>query len=346
MVDEKAYKHHSFEGGEVIQANAFNSYFSIKGIFGPDDKSSGKYFLFQLEVDPDENIDFGKARTLEGCVIKRLDIKKSFFGETKLNLELEKYGKIVFDWKVNVNILSFGVSGYSGFSYRNVYGTKECEKYLAQFKYVISEKYFERSETKALGDHFVVDVKYYKDRNENKILSKMAQCVLKRGGEKIFEYTCHGPEYRFFAPIEHSDGHWYYPYREDLYGISYLDIDTGETYHYIPEGEDNYFGLPMGESFIITEVAYDKASNLVAYSGCYRGGDHEVYVGDLSNPLGYDPHLASIKKMVARKHGDDFLDMDFAGWEKDCIRVKAETESGSRAFSIPIKEIREEIAGL
>ena len=64
--------------------------------------------------------------------------------------------------------------------------------------------------------------------------------------------------------------------------ISYLDLDTLEVYNYIPEGYQHDCEILLGESFIITDIHYDRESGLIAYGGCYWAGPPNVMVGDFS----------------------------------------------------------------
>ena len=98
-------------------------------------------------------------------------------------------------------------------------------------------------------------------------------------------------------------------------------MDTLEVFNYVPRGHDNSYGAPNGESFIVTKVLYDPASDLVAYEGCYWAGPSEVMVGKLDDPLNFDPHLISINKILDPEN-DECYDIDFAGWDGDGITVK------------------------
>ena len=63
------------------------------------------------------------------------------------------------------------------------------------------------------------------------------------------------------------------------------DLDTMEVYNYIPKGEEHDYDAPYGESFIITDIHYDPATNLVAYGGCYWACPYDVIVLDFRDPM-------------------------------------------------------------
>lgn len=90
--------------------------------------------------------------------------------------------------------------------------------------------------------------------------------------------------------------------------------------------------MPNGESFIVTKVLYDPATDLVAYEGCYWAGPSDVMVGKLDDPLNFDPHLISINKMIDPE-SDECYEIDFGSWEADGITVKVE-DAGTRKISL------------
>ncbi|MDO5156972.1 MAG: hypothetical protein Q4D51_13520 [Eubacteriales bacterium] len=235
------------------------------------------------------------------------------------------------------------------FSYKNVYGTPEYEKFCSKKDYVLDEKYLSDTEIEDLEDGYTVEVTVHDHREDcNGMLvmnADKAKCVLKKDGEKIYEYIRQtNSTFHMFSPFCHQDGHVYYPFHIDLYGISYLNLDTAEVYHYVPEGYETQYQIPCGESFIVTGVNYDKETNLVVYDGCYWAGCYELYVGDLTSPLAFNPHLACIRDMLQEREACDFYDVYFVKWDENQIVVKAENDEGTREYTVSFEEIRKEIA--
>ena len=142
--------------------------------------------------------------------------------------------------------------------------------------------------------------------------------------------------------ILHSNGRRYLAFHVGLYGISYLEPDSGEVYHYIPEGHTHDYRLPYGESFIITDIHYDEKSNLAAYGGCYWAGPSEVFVGDLQNPLQYDPHLVRIHELLDPEW-EEIDDIDFVRWDADTLVVSCDGKEVSIKIDTLRKALRKEV---
>ena len=173
--------------------------------------------------------------------------------------------------------------------------------------------------------------------SERAVHAEMAKAELRRGGECIFRYTCIDLHDRYRKElIHHSNGHRYYPFHTDLYGISYIDVDTLEVYNYIPIGRYHTYDAVCGESFIIISVHYNPKTDLVAYEGCIWAGPSDVMVGDLSDPLNFDPHLFSIHDIIDPDY-EECSDIDFVCWTDEGIEVMVDEK---RTQSISFEEIR------
>ncbi len=230
---------------------------------------------------------------------------------------------------------------YEGKSYKNVY--PEWEKYINKIAYVESAEFLFDEEDTELPEGYSLNVKSYTDRDEHECKAMLEVCELTKNGEHVFSYRC---TYNHASPckglIYHSNGHKYLPFQVDLYGISYLELDSGEVYHYIPEGFPHDIDQYCGESFIITDIHYDPKSNLIAYGGCYWAGPYEVMVGDLSEPLNYDPHLICVNEVFDPEH-DEGYDFDFVRFEDGKLIVK---NDDNREFSLDLAEVKASIKAL
>ncbi len=218
----------------------------------------------------------------------------------------------------------FGASGahYRGFDYTNIYGTPAYLEMEEENRYVFDEKYFREEVITELPDGFSLYERNYIHMEDHAIHARGSKCELRKDGKCIYAYdSCDNHHTAYKDLILHSNGHRYYPFHVNLYGISYIDVDTLEVFNYVPRGHDNSYGAPNGESFIVTKVLYDPATDLVAYEGCYWAGPSEVMVGKFDVPLNFDPHLISINKILDPE-GDECYDIDFAGWDDDGITVK------------------------
>lgn len=216
-------------------------------------------------------------------------------------------------------------------SYKNIYDTEEYKKYIQQDEYVFDEKYFRETKCYTLPESYTLEIKIYddtvqKDKQYRVTKAHAEKCTIKKSEKILYEYCCFYNHPRYFTEfIYHQNGHRYFPFHINLYGISYLDIDTLETFNYIPEGYPHLYPAPMGESFIITDIHYDKNTNLIAYGGCYWGGGGEVMVGDFSNPLNFNPHLINIHTILDPDY-DNIEDIDFKEWHDGKLYVKCDSK--------------------
>ncbi|MDE6787881.1 MAG: HAD family hydrolase [Ruminococcus sp.] len=224
-------------------------------------------------------------------------------------------------------------------SYKNVYGTDGYNKYIEEYMYLFDDKYITDTVVYKLSEGFSLREYIYDD--------KVKKCVLTETVENSGKYTTKVVyEYKQFYDhacsvgiiMYHSNGHRYFPFHIDLYGISYLDIDTMEVYNYIPEGYTHLHPAPMGESFIITDIHYDKESDLIAYDGCYWAAPSDVMVGDFSNPLNFNPHLINLHYIFDPEYVYD--DICFKEWKNGRLYVMCDSKTEK---SVSVNELKEMI---
>ena len=229
------------------------------------------------------------------------------------------------------------------FSYKNIYNSEKHKNFMDSQRYVIDDKFLTETENYELSDGFSVEVKVYKDSKQKEnysVLTYVEKITLKNADRTIYEYYCFdNHNFIFKEIIHHKNGHRYYAFKVDLYGISFLDVDTLEVYNYIPEGYINGNDDRMcGESFIITDVHYDKISDMIAYGGCYWAAPYEVMVGDFSDPLGFNPHLISLHDILDPEY-DLYDDIDFKEWKNNRIYVLCDKEEKS----LSVEELKDMI---
>lgn len=295
----------------------------IDGTFQNNDECP----YFSLGFDPfPRKIDVPEE--LKGAAIESLDISQQ--GESwSVKLVFSVNGECR-ELDLLCKKFSFTLMKYRGMSYRNLYS--EWVKGLTKSAYVEYEKYFKDEETHELEDGFTLNIKDYSDVDEKSpnyaVMKAYLQVCELKGGDLKYRYrsTANSNPHTFFNFIHHSNGHRYFPFHISLYGMSYLDLDSGEVYHYIPEGYQHNAEWTFGESFIVTSVFYDSKTDLVAYEGCYWAGTSDVMVGDLSDPLNYDPHLVSIHQIIDPDY-EEVDDVDFARFEDGRIIVKCDSKT-------------------
>ena len=228
---------------------------------------------------------------------------------------------------------------YKGMSYRNMYGTAEYEEFIDRQRYVLDEKYCTEKEEFVLPDGYSIETALYQDSTQHAMNACLQKCILKKSGKTIYEYLCAYNHSTYFNDfILHSNGRRYLPFHVDLYGISYLDIDSLEAYHYIPQGYYHDFSYPCGESFIVTDIHYDKNTDLIAYGGCYWGAPYSVMVGDFTNPLSFDPSLFDIGIIADPDRKGHSI--DFKQWQDSHLVVTVAGEERKIPVEKIIKAIR------
>ena len=218
---------------------------------------------------------------------------------------------------------------YRDVDYTNVYGSDKYNEFVNAYLYLEDEQYFSEECEIEIGDGISLIQKRF--LHEDGIRhSSISINHIKKDGNIVYSYRSIGGHHTPYKKlIHHKNGHRYYPHHIDLYGISYIDIDTLEVFHYIPKGRDSVYDSYCGESFIITGIYYDIGTNLVAYEGCYWAGTSDVMVGDLTNPLSFNPKLISIHEIVDPEY-EEMDDVDFYEWKEESLSVK-----------LDMKEVRE-----
>lgn len=225
-------------------------------------------------------------------------------------------------------------------SYKNIYGTDEYIRYIDKYMTIFDEKHLTEINSYILSDEFSLQIREYEDNRENIMFAANKCALIETSSQKIIyeynEFNCH--VIPITKIIHHSSGHRYYPFHVDLYGISYLDIDTMEVYNYIPEGYPHLYRAPMGESFIITDVFYDKKSDLIAYNGCYWAAPSDVMAGDFSNPLNFNPHLVSLHDILDPDY-ELYDDIDFKEWKNGRLYVICDCKEEKSLSAEELKDI-------
>lgn len=268
-----------------------------------------------------------------------------FFKEYRVSLKVRNEERSM---KITFQCETFWAQGlhYRGLDYTNVYGTSEYSKWANDRSYVFAEKYLISENDTELPDGYSLYQRNFLHSSDKGYLAYGSKCELRKNGKCLYEYISndhhHNLSKTYKEFICHSNGHRYYPFHIDLYGISFIDVDTLDVFNYVPRGYDNDYGLPAGESFIVLSVNYDKNTDLIAYEGCYWAGPSDVMVGKFDEPLNFDPHLISICDYFDSEH-EVWAEIDFAGWGEDGLAVKYETDDGVETKTVPLDVLEETI---
>lgn len=232
---------------------------------------------------------------------------------------------------------------YQGMSLRNMYGTAKYQTIIDSQRYVLSEKFFRGETHYRLPDGFLLEIRTYAEM-ENKgnydvRKAFLQKCTLWHDGCIFYEYLSSNAHIAPFKEwVRHQNGHRYYPFHVDLYGISYLDLETRQAYNYIPEGWQHHAAYVLGESFLITDIHYNPAENLIAYGGCFWAGPGNVMVGDFSEPLHFSPKWIGMQELIDPDY-DTYDELDFQEWSAAHLILKC----GSLQTAYPIKELRKQL---
>ncbi|MCM1506538.1 MAG: hypothetical protein NC177_05310 [Ruminococcus flavefaciens] len=219
------------------------------------------------------------------------------------------------------------------FSYKNIYGTEKYNEFIESKRYLIDEYFICETHRCKLSDGFSLEYDVFSDAEPEEFYNSDKTFIsvvnLKKENQIIYKYCgLNSCEYGFYDIIRHKNGHRYYPFHVDMYGISFLDVDTLEVYNYIPEGYKHSNNDIYSESFMIDCVCYDIESNLVAYINRY---ENNFMIGDLSEPLDFNPHLISIHDILDCKDRIHFMK-----WENNRLYVLC----GDEEKSVSVEEVR------
>lgn len=355
MNDLEFYNEHNFKNTKITRLDVF-----------PWDESGIRTYTINIEGDFNNgdykhyDLTFGRSKLVkskdadgpsEAVLTEFQSIKDpvlvsvsiiQFFKEYRVKIEIKNEERSM---KISFQCETFWACGhyYRGLDYTNVYGTEAYSKWVKDRSYVFAEKYFVSEDETELPDGYSFYERNFDHSSGNSSLAYGSKCELRKNGKCIYEYISndlHHSAYKDF--IYHSNGHRYYPFHIDLYGISFIDVDTLEVFNYVPRGYDNDYGIPAGESFIVVSANYDRGSDLIAYEGCYWAGPYDVMVGKFDSPLNFDPHLISVSDYFDSKH-EELPELDFVAWSEEGLTVKYETDDGTETRTVSFDVLKSEM---
>lgn len=275
--DYNRLKEFCFRGSLVTESYGFGNSRTIGGRFSKEEeeRTGAAFFLLHFASTQPELPD------LRGATLSFLEAQEAQ-GACRVVIRMEGAEARCVDF--TCSRAGFTPMRYRGMSVRNMYDTKEYRALMERQQPVLDEANLCEKQEYSLPDGFTLETaSYFAQTRESRLF--LQKCTLRREGAPFYEYLSSDSHVRPFRDwIRHRNGRRYYPFHEDLYGISYLDLETGEAYHYIPEGWQHDMSWVLGESFIITDIHYDPTTSLIAYGGCFWGGSEDVMVGDFSDP--------------------------------------------------------------
>ena len=168
----------------------------------------------------------------------------------------------------------------------NVVHTPQYQAYRQECAFVFSEEHRSSlpGKTELLSEGYSVRTDYYTGQGRYQLHAARHR-LLDSGGQVVYTWDNINDDGEFYQLIPHANGNHYLVFREDLYGYSVLEVETGRTMHYIPEKSWPLDGRQGKETFIWTNVAYDAATSLLAVWGCYWACPNGTLLLDFSDPL-------------------------------------------------------------
>ena len=106
-------------------------------------------------------------------------------------------------------------------------------------------------------------------------------------------------------------------YSEDLYGYSVYEIETKKVFNYFPLATFTQ-GI---ETFIGTDIHYNKNNNMFAVEGCYWACPCDVFLIKANSPMEMFNELLNIHKIIDPEY-DKYDDIEFVEWENNNIKLK------------------------
>lgn len=138
--------------------------------------------------------------------------------------------------------------------------------------------------TEPLSEGYSVRTDYYAGHLPYQLRAARHQ-LLDSGGHIVYTWDNLDFDGEFCRLITHANGRHCLIFREDLYGYSVLELETGRALHYIPEKSWPLDGRQGEETFIWTNAAYDPKTDLLAVWGCYWACPGSMVFLDFSDPV-------------------------------------------------------------
>ncbi|UTC66793.1 MULTISPECIES: hypothetical protein [unclassified Treponema] len=159
-----------------------------------------------------------------------------------------------------------------------------------------------------------------------------AECFLYAGDVLYTKWHCFNDSSVFYQLISHKNGKEYLIFRQDLYGYSVLDMESGEIMQFFPEC--SFEGV---ETFIWTKVHYHPANNVLAVEGCYWACPYGVQLFDFENPMSENPKFVDIISCLDGDY-DVYDELKFLKWEKGDLYLKAFLVENSEIMELVIPQ--------
>jgi hypothetical protein len=211
------------------------------------------------------------------------------------------------------------------------------DKYIEKFNescFIFDSKYFIKGERKELSEKYYIITKIYNNNSDGGYKHASITDIFERSGKLIYDFKNIDNEGEFCTLISHKNGNEYVLFRRDLYGHSVLNLSTMEDYHYFPR--ESFEGQ---ETFIWTDVHYNKLNNILAVGGCIWAHMYDIMLMNLENPMIYNAkQVSAYEKLNADADETKYGDFDFFAWEKESLVLECEDMATEERTKITIEE--------
>lgn len=221
----------------------------------------------------------------------------------------------------------------------NVYDTPEYQSFRREFDEFFCADCRDPSagEARELAGGYSLRTEHYRSKSSQFTLSRHR--LLDHRGETVYTWDNIDNDGEFASLIPHANGRHYLVFREDLYGYSVLEVETGRGVHYFPDRswEKGW------ETFIWTGVRYDPRTSLLAVSGCYWACPNGTLLLDFSDPLEEQDWAEWLDiQNVVDPDLDEYDDIDLERFGPDGLlyfKTTSAEDGAPGAFAIPAEQV-------
>lgn len=166
----------------------------------------------------------------------------------------------------------------------NVAYSNEYQEYRKTFDYVFEDRYRTKVEEISLADgKHVIRISYFIDEtyeySQYPVHTSQTE-VFDSNFNKVGEFRNINHSVNFYSIVEHSNEKKYLVFSIDLYGYSIMNLESYHVYNFVPE--ESFKG--EAETFIWTDIYYNKKLNILAVDGCYWACPFSTEFFDFSTP--------------------------------------------------------------
>ena len=200
----------------------------------------------------------------------------------------------------------------------DISNTAYSPEYIQYREKIINEAFTAKNKVEDAvikNDAFQIIIDHYKSADKRSYCGHTK--IYNKSNELLHEYFNLYDHPFFCKRIQYSNGLDYIFYKEDLYGYSVYEIETKKVFNYFPSATF----VRAAETFIGTDIHYNKNNNIFAVDGCYWACPGDVFLIKANNPMEVFGELVNIHEIIDPEY-DKYDDIDFVCWENNNIQLK------------------------